>query len=136
MAVDVLTYEPVLSYTDEPIEATEPAPAGTEVWLWRMKAARYLKVESARRNRMLLARDSTGNALYHLTPSGALKRTFPLSSSRRKFVLQRDNACVWCGSLDRLEVDHIVRYIDGGGNDADNLRALCHDCHASRGGRA
>lgn len=135
MSVDVLKYVPILTYTDEPIEDPAPFTPGTELWLWRMKVELYWKVERARRNPMLLATNVDGAPLYKLSESGSLRRTFPLSDSRRRAVIDRDVVCVRCGSPDRLEVDHIVRYVDGGGNEMENLRVLCHACHGSRGGR-
>lgn len=50
----------------------------------------------------------------------------------RKAVLERDDyTCIWCGSKDNLEVDHIkpfshypeLRFA------IDNGRCLCHKCH-------
>lgn len=49
--------------------------------------------------------------------------------------------CEWCdtsgwahdvelGARLILQVDHIVRVIDGGTNDPANLQALCVECHA------
>lgn len=50
-------------------------------------------------------------------------RTVPTAT--RAFVLQRDGGrCVHCGGVGE-EIDHI----DGGNNDASNLRLLCKDCH-------
>lgn len=77
-----------------------------------------------------------GTPLYRLTESGNVVRTSKLTKRRKEQVLERDgHACVWCGSTEWLEVDHIVRYADGGTHDLDNLRTLCHDCHAKRGDR-
>lgn len=136
MAVDVMAYRPVLTYTDEPVEEVAAPDPGVEVWLWKIRVRKYLAIENARRNRMLLAVDGQGRRLYALSESGHLKRTHPLSKSRRARVIARDGACVWCGSTDSLEVDHIIRYIDGGTNEMTNLRTLCHSCHGSRGGGA
>jgi 5-methylcytosine-specific restriction endonuclease McrA len=52
-------------------------------------------------------------------------------------VRERDGACVRCGSAYDLEVDHIVAAKGQHGvisciHHQDNLRALCHDCHAWR----
>jgi 5-methylcytosine-specific restriction endonuclease McrA len=48
-------------------------------------------------------------------------------------VKRRDGyACRQCGSLLRLEVDHIVPRRLGGTDDDENLRTLCHDCHVNR----
>lgn len=80
--------------------------------------------------------DELGKALYRTTSSGNIVRTRKLSKRRRNQMLERDgHACIWCGSTQWLEADHIVRYADGGTHDLTNLRTLCHDCHATRGGQ-
>ena len=135
--VNPATYVPQFTYTDEPFPDILPYDGSLDIGIWKYKVQRIVAVETGRRSKMLLARDSNGRPLYCLTNSGSLKRTRELSKSRRRRVLERDNhACQWCGSRKFLEVDHVVRYIDGGSDEFDNLRTLCHACHASRGGRA
>lgn len=52
---------------------------------------------------------------------------------RRNQILIRDGCCVFCGSKENLEVDHIVALINGGDMwDENNLRVLCHDCHVCK----
>ncbi len=49
----------------------------------------------------------------------------------RLAVLERDKCCVQCGSVERLEVDHILpyaQYVDLQ-LDIDNARVLCRSCH-------
>lgn len=52
-----------------------------------------------------------------------------IPTATRQAVLERDGACVLCGSTERLEVDHIVPRSEGGGHGLENLRALCAECH-------
>jgi hypothetical protein len=135
--VDVLTYKPVLTYTDEPLPAHQPYDYSVDVVTWKHKVQRFMKIEHARRNKILLATDAEGRRLYSLTSSGNLIRVFDVTPATRMKVLARDgHRCVQCGATKSLEIDHIVRYIDGGGNGVDNLRTLCHSCHVKRGGRA
>lgn len=83
------------------------------------------------------AKDANGNPLYRINDRAQWTRTNPLPRSRRRAVLERDgHACVECRSKKLLEVDHIIRYIDGGSHDMENLRTLCQKCHARRGGKA
>lgn len=49
------------------------------------------------------------------------------------YVMQRDGTCQRCGSDRRLEVDHILPVVDGGTDDPENLRLLCHGCHVAVG---
>jgi 5-methylcytosine-specific restriction protein A len=37
--------------------------------------------------------------------------------------------CAWCGSADRLELDHTVNLAAGGTDTLDNVQWLCTDCH-------
>jgi 5-methylcytosine-specific restriction endonuclease McrA len=58
-------------------------------------------------------------------------------SDRRALVMARDNrrcqlrlpVC----TIDATEVDHIRPRSLGGGDELDNLRAVCHPCHLGRG---
>jgi hypothetical protein len=46
--------------------------------------------------------------------------------------LIRDNhTCQDCGSLDKLEIHHIVPVSQGGKNTLDNMKTVCHDCHVT-----
>lgn len=48
----------------------------------------------------------------------------------------RGEACEWCGDTERLEVDHIVEVVDGGGAcGLLNLRLLCNSCHKAKTSR-
>lgn len=82
-----------------------------------------------------------------LTTDGALtiyadlfKGPFAVSSGRpaipvavRRAVMERDGfACVQCGSTERLSLDHIVRFRDGGPDAEENLRVLCLPCNWRR----
>jgi 5-methylcytosine-specific restriction endonuclease McrA len=52
---------------------------------------------------------------------------------RRARVLARDgHRCVWCGSHEQLEVDHLGHRDE---HRLDNLRALCARCHVQRTAR-
>lgn len=49
--------------------------------------------------------------------------------------MQRDRGiCQLCGAP-ATEVDHVIPRDAGGSDEPANLRALCHDCHASETGR-
>ena len=63
----------------------------------------------------------------------ATKRS--VSETKKKYVASnQDWKCGHCGS--RLnawfEVDHKIRLEHGGGNDVNNLIALCRDCHGKK----
>ncbi|ACZ29618.1 HNH endonuclease [Xylanimonas cellulosilytica DSM 15894] len=103
---------------------------------WKYRRRRALKIHEASQSPLLRLRGPDGEPLYRMNDSGSIRRTRQASSTTIRRVKERDGyRCVWCGSADNLEVDHIVRYADGGSNTPDNLRTLCHGCHGSRGGR-
>ena len=40
--------------------------------------------------------------------------------------------CTICGSIENLELDHIITYAAGGRSTLDNLQWLCHACHRKK----
>jgi 5-methylcytosine-specific restriction endonuclease McrA len=51
----------------------------------------------------------------------------------REFVFARDNyKCVYCGSSEDLQVDHIVSIYQGGENTTENLQTLCKPCNCAK----
>lgn len=104
--------------------------------VWKHRRRQALRRAEAEASPLLRHRGPDGEPLYRLSPSYHLVRTHPLTGRIKRQVKERDgHACVWCGSTKNLEVDHIVRYVDGGPNTLENLRTLCYPCHGSRGGR-
>lgn len=54
-------------------------------------------------------------------------------SKVRRVVLGRDGGrCVLCGSVERLEVDHVRPVSIGGTNSLNNIRTLCKSCHVQK----
>jgi 5-methylcytosine-specific restriction endonuclease McrA len=52
----------------------------------------------------------------------------------RRQVLERDRRrCVRCGRADYLQLDHVIRWRDGGAQSVENLRVLCGFCNRARG---
>ena len=54
----------------------------------------------------------------------------------RRNVLRRDgNRCQYCGSRERLTLDHVLPKSRGGPDTWDNLVAACGECNHRKGGR-
>jgi HNH endonuclease len=57
-----------------------------------------------------------------------------ISLNLRRAVFIRDGcACVQCGALDLLELDHVIPFSLGGPDTVANLRVLCRRCNRKRG---
>lgn len=58
----------------------------------------------------------------------------PIPAAVRAAVFLRDRfRCVCCGATENLQLDHIIAWSDGGGDDEKNLRVLCGDCNLKKG---
>ena len=81
----------------------------------------------------------TGLLLMRLAVRGRparrrVRRRRVWSDEERRFILDRDGwACVYCGSTDELEIDHIVPFSRGGACSIDNAQVLCGPCNRSKG---
>lgn len=57
-----------------------------------------------------------------------------ITPSVRRRILARDkHRCRQCRSAERLEIDHVVPVVFGGGADESNLQVLCRPCNAAKG---
>jgi len=77
--------------------------------------------------------NSNSNNTYEIVGKKATKRS--VSETKKKYVASLQN---WrCGHCQNqlnawFEVDHKIRLENGGGNEVDNLIALCRDCHGKK----
>jgi len=52
----------------------------------------------------------------------------------RKRILDRfNNKCVHCGSIKKLQIDHIIPVSRGGREDENNMQILCKTCNLKKG---
>jgi len=61
-------------------------------------------------------------------------------SGKRKHIPQRIRKkilsigyCLFCGSKERLTIDHIIPVSKNGGNNEENLQCLCSKCNSKKG---
>jgi len=50
----------------------------------------------------------------------------------KNLIMLRDVDCVFCGSSENLEIDHIVPVSKGGDSEPENLQVLCRSCNRSK----
>lgn len=63
-----------------------------------------------------------------------IAQAFIGKSNIRAFIFNRDGfACLCCGSVNNLSLDHIVPIHRGGKNQISNLQTLCRSCNSSKG---
>jgi hypothetical protein len=72
---------------------------------------------------------------HRMMNSGKQSSKRSVSETKKKYIASRQNwICGHCSSqLDHTyEIDHRIRLEYGGGNDVDNLIALCRNCHGRK----
>jgi hypothetical protein len=60
-----------------------------------------------------------------------------MSDTMREWQREQElpRACVYCGSTEALQADHLIPRSRGGPDEADNMVHACATCNASRGDR-
>ena len=100
------------------IETEPPAPEATQ------PVKRFKTVEA-------YFSDGNPNPLSHRRGLRNYERD--VSEKTKKEVKKRDGGCcLVCGSTYRLEVDHRIALMNGGGNSKSNLGTLCDSCHNTK----
>ena len=62
------------------------------------------------------------------------RHSYDVPAKVREEVFARDgNACLKCGALESLSLDHIKPLGSGGDNSTNNLQTLCTSCNSSKG---
>lgn len=59
-----------------------------------------------------------------------------ISEEMRNRIYARDGyKCLKCGSKDRLCLDHIKPFVNGGETTEENLQTLCRSCNSKKGAK-
>jgi hypothetical protein len=53
----------------------------------------------------------------------------------KSVLLKYKHTCFYCGSKEKLEIDHIIPVVKGGKNIYSNLQVLCRTCNRKKGGK-
>jgi len=71
----------------------------------------------------------------HLCHNWPIRPSTPWMKYRAS-VLRRDKyTCVYCGSKERIGLDHVIPRSKGGSDSPDNLVAACFPCNRKKGAR-
>lgn len=52
----------------------------------------------------------------------------------KKKLINKDSCCAFCGSKEKLSIDHIIPISAGGKNELSNVQILCLTCNIRKGG--
>lgn len=66
------------------------------------------------------------NHHFHKEPEQRRYRKNFTPLQRREWT---ESSCLWCGTNERLTLDHIIPVFDGGTNEKYNAQTLCHPCN-------
>lgn len=50
----------------------------------------------------------------------------------RKEIMREDSVCAYCGSNQKLNIDHILAICLGGKNERSNIQILCFPCNKAK----
>ena len=63
-------------------------------------------------------------------------RTGPVTAELQRIIAGLiAQSCAYCGSVDRIEVDHVVPLARGGKHEVENLAPACFACNRSKGAK-
>ena len=98
-------------------------------WSYSNLACAHSAVESgakkySRLNYMIRARLNKGL----ISGTMSMRSTF----DDEKVKYQYPQSCCYCGSKDKLHMDHLIPQIKGGSDNADNLVWACRSCNSSK----
>ena len=108
-------------------------------YLWKLNEDEYLFNDEELRLILLDTLDREKRKLerlenrYSETRENNDSQRKPIPEKVKMFVWQRDHGkCVYCGTNENLEFDHIIPVSKGGSNTARNIQILCEKCNREK----
>jgi hypothetical protein len=84
---------------------------------------------------MLYGKKPTKQKKTTKKPIKTSKKKFTLTQPTGRLIIKEVGKCENCNDKKSLEVHHIKKVSDGGGNTPNNLIVLCHECHKDKAHR-
>jgi hypothetical protein len=72
---------------------------------------------------------------YYLPQIFRLKRKTLSPPLKEQILKKYSYTCVFCGSKEKLSIDHKKPYSKGGSNEPTNLQVLCKSCNSKKGAK-
>jgi hypothetical protein len=108
---------------------------GRNMLLYANNVVKFMPIDKTSMDMLSPVFDFTCNSDRRIVNSGKNGTKRSVSETKKKYVAsQQDWKCGSCKSqLDHtFEIDHKIRLEYGGGNDVQNLIALCRNCHGKK----
>ena len=86
-------------------------------------------------DKMLWGKKPTRRTKTTKKPIKTSTKKFTLTQPTRRLIIREVGKCENCNDKKSLEVHHIKKESDGGGNTPNNLIVLCHECHKDKAHR-
>lgn len=113
--------------------AANPKGTGPKKGVFKHSPEARTKISAALRQRWIDQREKMLAALPRGTDHHFAKEPEERRYRKNFSPLHRrewmDEKCAWCGSTERLNLDHIIPIFDGGTNCRANAQTLCHPCN-------
>jgi 5-methylcytosine-specific restriction endonuclease McrA len=108
---------------------------------YMLKKALYRQENSARRTANAKAWNEANKQRYHQHVSNAQIKRRIAQDARTFKILDKEfkklyaSACVFCGSKEKITMDHIIPISRSGNHSIGNLQPLCRRCNSSKKSR-
>lgn len=115
----------------------EQCAARGESALWELFEAGLIQDAGPGRYTLIdISRFRKVSRLGNIWQSAIVGRRAFIPKAIRSLVFERDSyRCVYCGSTEKLSIDHIYPWSLGGSDLPSNLQTLCKSCNSKKGAK-